>query len=1466
MPRLTRLRLVCVGHPNARFEDMTLNFQDHQGRPIDSTLWLRNGGGKSSLLNLFFAVVRPDKREFLGGKAEAKRRKLEDYIQDADRAVVVCEWEADAERDSLGLSGAAERLLTGVFYEWRSGGGDDLKRLYFGCRVSPELPDLTLEGLPLFRTEDGKRKARRNMSAFKQQWAVLRDANPHLALTATEQQGEWLEWLSAARIDPALFTYQVRMNQREGGADELFRFDEPEQFIDFLLELVLDPKHAEAVRKNIETFRQELKERSQKLVPMRDLLGGLIARLEPVEALCVRRDTVNAKAAAAAGRLRALGTALKDKIKACTEAQMKHLAAVESFAREQREASDQARILEKRVAWLDRHLAQLHVASAEADFEESQARMQDAIRTFKLWQAAVPLRDAERFERSAREYITDLERRNKQHAPLARELEQAAGLFTAALSWQLESVRKDEQQAKDAEQDNRAKAGSHREQATEARTQAARCEGEAKSIEARLKESRKAFDLLRKQGLIGESESAAQAASRHSRELAATDRAIEASLARQAAQRTERAGLETEKEALAGEVAKEKQRLESAETALEEATKKKVELESNSILRSRLQIEAIDLEAAGDSVVDALRREQRDDNERLITLRIAASSTERAIAALEQTGLLPPSPDAEKVLRAIKKRINTVWSGWTYLSKNTPEDAAVRRSVIERHPHAVMGVVVPDKDFKEACALAKSETLNLDSPVAIVKQSDFKSDGETKALVIGPDSAAYYAEEAGKEELIRRRHEADSAAGKIEGLSQSRAAIEGVLRMLESFFERHPKGWFRQQGALIQKLSTAYSQTQQRLQAVGASMKAIDVEFRTLMDEHAALIRRKLETEKRLLVVSQYLGQYSAKLSSWEEALAEARQKATRFISKAEQLDTDVAASEAAAQDAVSRWAKLGLEAASLGERIQRVRPRVKGELPKAKKGNISELETSFQHLEAVYEKEVDEAGLRKAAQENEGNAVRCRKKLADVIGDLKESDVKKLLNGLADPESAERHLQEANDAQVSARGTHGNAKKRLDDSKLRLKEAEAPCSALNVTDRDRCRDEAELATIVAGEQALANYRVELTRLKTTASEAEKNAIESQSQAERFEHQAQLATKDEETLARTRALFEALLKDTPAAQADEAAAALDIDKALKELEAILRELQSENSKIDTELRACTVKIRNWVSGAQFQQLKSELVSRFLGVDEATVERDTRMLKPELALHLQITEQQIAEKNKHRDLLVQEMWGATEEGLSLLGRAERQSRLPDSLPGLGGAQFLHISLSTPADPAARRDRLGELVDEWIDTGEVPSALGLIQQAVHRLARPIRVRVLNPDPDLKSQSVDITEMTRFSGGERLTCAILLYCTLAQLRARHRGMSRSPSSVLLLDNPIGRASRSKFLELQRAVAKEMGVQLIYTTGVDDYGALHALPNVIRLKNSRVNLGTGQRHVELENGAGAIEAAQISRKEPLA
>jgi hypothetical protein len=78
------------------------------------------------------------------------------------------------------------------------------------------------------------------------------------------------------------------------------------------------------------------------------------------------------------------------------------------------------------------------------------------------------------------------------------------------------------------------------------------------------------------------------------------------------------------------------------------------------------------------------------------------------------------------------------------------------------------------------------------------------------------------------------------------------------------------------------------------------------------------------------------------------------------------------------------------------------------------------------------------------------------------------------------------------------------------------------------------------------------------------------------------------------------------------------------------------------------------------------------------------------------------------------------------------------------------------------------------------------------------------------------------------------VLLYVTLAQLRARGRveHTRERQAGVLLLDNPFGTASKREFVELQLRLARQMGVQLIYTTGVNDLGALDVLPRILRLR----------------------------------
>ena len=136
--------------------------------------------------------------------------------------------------------------------------------------------------------------------------------------------------------------------------------------------------------------------------------------------------------------------------------------------------------------------------------------------------------------------------------------------------------------------------------------------------------------------------------------------------------------------------------------------------------------------------------------------------------------------------------------------------------------------------------------------------------------------------------------------------------------------------------------------------------------------------------------------------------------------------------------------------------------------------------------------------------------------------------------------------------------------------------------------------------------------------------------------------------------------------------------------------------------------------------------------------------------------------------------------------------------------------------------------------------------LLKEAVREAAGPggFTVRVLKPTEDTTPVTEDISRLAKWSGGEKLTVCVALYCTIVALRAARTGRGSRPGGVLLLDNPIGRASSAHLVRLQRDVAASHGVQLIYTTGVKDPAAVIQFPNVIRLDN-RQGGTQGRRYI---------------------
>ena len=206
--------------------------------------------------------------------------------------------------------------------------------------------------------------------------------------------------------------------------------------------------------------------------------------------------------------------------------------------------------------------------------------------------------------------------------------------------------------------------------------------------------------------------------------------------------------------------------------------------------------------------------------------------------------------------------------------------------------------------------------------------------------------------------------------------------------------------------------------------------------------------------------------------------------------------------------------------------------------------------------------------------------------------------------------------------------------------------------------------------------------------------------------------------------------------------------------------------------------------------------------------------------------------------------------AAQEGLVKLRSAERRSKLPAGLGQLSGVSFLRIRTREPAEHAERLARMHRVIDDAVVADKPPGGLTLIQRAVQALVQPVSAQVLFPDPDASARFVAVETLATQSGGERLTCAVLLYCTLARLRTQRPGSGSSTGrgGVLVLDNPIGTASRRKFVRMQREAARAMGVQLLYTTAVHDLEALRELPAVVRLRNEQRDRHTGQRGVEID------------------
>lgn len=1465
MPRLSRLRLVSVGHIQARFDDLILDFRNGENRADSSVIWLRNGGGKSSILNLFFSLVRPKRREFLGGAGE---RRLEDYVLENDRSIVIAEWELEGIAASPNTTVEPVRYLTGAFHE-RGGKADatSLRSLFFSTRVIPEEPQLTLDGLPLYVEQIGRR-LRRSLTGFKQEWQDLGRRYAHADARETEHQGDWAEILGRAHIHPELFGYQLRMNQREGGAQDLFRFRDPDEFVDFFLGLVLESDANDLLAKTIDKFRERLRYRIDCLIPQLTLGRGLIERLSPLAQVREAREQIQRSMAQAGIELQNLTLHLDQRIhdlgiRVLEEEQREVRAQKESAA-----ANAEARQQRRRAVSLRLLAAQERMRQLDEQEQGLEARVQEATRECAIWEAAIPLKEALAHAEEAENCRKELERKRDEQAPLFADLKQSAAAFASALLAAADQLRKEEREHASVEDGARRQAVAARDSASQQDSIAAQRDQKAANLVRELEKAALSRSRLEKLGVFYQGESPKAAIERLIAQIATSgDDLIR--LEREAQRlKEELVSLEQETRVVTRQQFEAEQAGAIIQERLQAALTERHEIEREPMLLQCLEVESLNIEALDDTVEVRLRESAHAMQERVVDIRAQLAEDQRAIIHLREANLLPPERDVEQIRAALRSQAIRAWSGWEYISKNVP--LAESREFIARAPGIVRGVVVADADFERAEPFFRSGTLTTDLPIVVASQSSTDCSTAPRQFVVGPTSDAYFDPVAGTRELIEREVREERQTAQLTEAVSALKQLQSVEARLRSFRTQYPRGWFSEQTTSLQAMTERKQACERRLAELATAATRTAGNIRLKEQTCDRLKEERAVAKSHLARAEEYFEEHGDSSLPREQELQRVRAAAASAREQAARLLVEASNNERQAQEA-NRKAKVAGESARVYEDELGKIKYIEDASLTLESGEIEVLRNAYQRREAIYLEQIGSEALSAQYESAKKNEQRARQRFADelrsgrFVGELKTKIDEAIVR------TALATLQASDDINQRRRNADADRERdvvMLSSVQEKRQQTAEQCRRL---ERD-CENQGGLLEFGQDEVSLAdaesvaeNAEQIAAELAKSAAEWEREAKDAERRKEDAKRQIEKMENHQEVLKTQKPIHDRILSAIHDESAPTAEWSVPRDSEIvariNQLREILQHAVQEETRISKEREAAIRAIQAWIDNSDFEGVKADFARKLKILEAEEFEREVEVHRDDLKLRLKTTEDEIAEDDKHRATLINSLLGETEKGIRLLKSAAARSKLPGSLQTLAGHSFLQISTREPEEAGERQARIGELLDEVVRKGTVPKGIELIQQAVRRLAKPIAVRLLFPDLDSAPRYISIAEMAVLSGGEQLTCAVLLYCTLAQLRASRHGASLQSYGALILDNPIGTSSRPKFLAMQREVARAMGIQLIYTAAGEDLEAIQTLPVLLRLRKGKYDRRTGHQLVELVSESNMVEAARLVR-----
>ncbi|MEV6794290.1 hypothetical protein AB0M87_20385 [Streptomyces sp. NPDC051320] len=848
---------------------------------------------------------------------------------------------------------------------------------------------------------------------------------------------------------------------------------------------------------------------------------------------------------------------------------------------------------------------------------------------------------------------------------------------------------------------------------------------------------------------------------------------------------------------------------------------------------------------------------------RLFELRTAAADDARILGALGDGGLLPPGPDVLATVEFLGEHGIPALPGWRYLAQAV--DPVDHAAVLAARPELVDGVVITDpaaharaREVLSGAALLPRSAVAVGTTAALL--APVPGAGPAAAggdVFLVPPNPAMHDEHAADEERQALRSRAADRDEEIRRLAARLGDDRALAARLGSWRTDCPPG-------MLAELAVAAGQAKEAAAAAEAALEEAR-SVRAEADEAAADAARtrddRQDTAQRARRVADALAGlafrlreragHQTTLRELADEAAESESRAATFLERARAADEDRRAAQRAADDAHRTARALRAERAEIAGVPEDLTPPDTA----APRPPLPTLREAYRAASQLYEKVGVGADLRaeQARAESDESAAlaeldrlsnKVRTRAAQLLESTDGADGPSRQAAVARAESLVQMLESRASAASEQLGRLRGEAERL-----------APA------------DGADTHTELPGELVPAD--VESAQALLRGATAEVAALTGALETARVAHaellRAHRASEDaaggfDEAAALLRDLLREPHQDdegTDVGAAEPYPGSLEeAGRSAAEARRSLRGCASELSAAESAVREASDILVRHANATRYEQVRTPARQQIRELPASALPEHAAAWSAAFAPRLRVLTDELDQLERNRDSIVDRLRGLVESALTTLRSAQRLSQLPEGLGEWSGQEFLRIRFDEP-DQATLAERLGEVIDEATRAALKKNSdlrrdgMSLLLRGVHAALEPrgVSVEILKPDAVLRAERVPVGQMGDvFSGGQLLTAAIALYCTMAALRSNDRGRDRHRhAGTLFLDNPIGRANATYLLELQRAVSDALGVQLLYTTGLFDTTALAEFPLVIRLRND-ADLRAGLKYISVE------------------